>query len=216
MKKIRFTAYFCGMSDELFSDNIMIYRPFGSYEKIYCYGQDIASDAKVSALIESFKADAQTADNALGDWGDENLQVDTVYIRTEDALLGLQKDKLLSEMFSYFSYNELDICYICVIGGASFWCDGYQFIVHPNEDIHRYHPHVHVRRDSKETRYCLDTLTRFPGDSFSREFKRDEKKTIIPYLQKNQAKLRRYWDYYMNGYIPPIEDEKGMQFYSES
>ena len=152
----------------------------------------------------------------MGDWGREKLQVSTVYIRTEDTLLGLQEDKHIAEIFSYFGCEHIDFVYVCVLGGASFWCDGYRFIVHPNEEIHRHHPHVHVKRNEQETRYSLDTLARFPNDTFSREFKRDEKKIILPYLRKNQVKLLRYWDCYINGYIPPMEDADGMQFYNES
>lgn len=215
MKTIRFTAYFCGMSEELFADNILIYKPYGSYEKTY-YDQDFALSEKVSNIMERFKVDAINDGNALEDWESENLQIDTIYIRTEDALLGLQSDKLLSDVFAYFRSDRIEFVYVCVHGGASFMREGYRFIVHPNEEVHRYHPHVHVKRNDDETRYSLVTLTRFPNDSYSREFRRDEKKVIVPYLKKNQKKLRRYWDYYINGYIPPEENSDGMQFYKES
>lgn len=215
MSTIRFIAYFCGMSENLFADDVMIFKPFASYEKTYS-AIDIALLEKVSDIIQLFKTDALKDDNALGNWGNENLQVNTVYIQTNDAFLGLQENKRIADIISYFGDDRIEFVYFCVIGGASFWCDGYRFIVHPNEDIHRFHPHVHVKRDDDETRYSLDTLTRFPDDTFSREFKRDEKKVILPYLRKNQAKLQRYWDYYINGYIPPMEDSDGKQFYSES
>ena len=216
MSTINFTAYYCGMSEDLFADNIMIFQPVSYYSKSYDLENNLLSTMKLSDAIQLFKDYALKDDDALGNWGVDGLQVDTIYLRSSDAFLGIQEDKLLADMYAYFSCDYLEFVYIYVAGGASFWCNGYQFIVHPNEDIHRHHPHVHVRHDDNETRYSLDTLTRFPNDTFSRDFKRDEKKKILPYLRKNQAKLRRYWDNYLNGYIPPIEDEEGKQYYRES
>lgn len=118
-------------------------------------------------------------------------------------------------MFSDFDTDELSFATFCV-GGPSFRCEGYLFVIHPNEEIHKNHPHVHVRRNGNETRYSLNTLTRFSNDNFCREFQKDEKKIILPYLQKNKDRLLKYWDLCMKGYIPPVEDEDGKQFYPES
>ena len=48
-------------------------------------------------------------ENALGDWGNDNLQVNTVYVRTEDALLGLQYDKPVADIFVYFKCENIEL-----------------------------------------------------------------------------------------------------------
>ena len=213
MGQIRISALFCGISDDLLADHMMIWKPFETYERVYIPGKDLPPDPRVSEMIDRFKLDAKEDHDVLGEWGNRDLQVDSIFLRTETALIGFRENKHASDILSYFGCVDLDLVYICLVGGASFYCDGYHFIVHPNEDIHKYHPHVHVRRDDEETRYSLDTLTRFPSDTFSHTFKKDEKKHILPYLKKNQAKLRKQWDMYMNGYISPMEDEEGRQYY---
>ena len=62
---------------------------------------------------------------------------------------------------------------------------------------------------------CVSRFKR-NGLILSREHKRDEKKIIIPTLKKNAKKLYAYWNQYINGYIPPEEDETGKQYYKES
>lgn len=217
MKEIRCNAYFCaGMSGTFFSETILISSPYGSYEKTYVMEDDQLERMRISDVICLFKKAAEQNHNVLGQWGQENLSLDTIYIKTEEAMLGLQEDKTLAEVFAFFGCDVLELVYFVVAGGASIYCDGYQFIVHPDERIHEHTPHVHVRKDDTEVRYYLDSLTRFPQDKASHEFDRDEKKRILPYLRKNQNKLYNYWNQYRHGYIPPAEDEKGRQYYSES
>ena len=62
---------------------------------------------------------------------------------------------------------------------------------------------------------CVSRFRR-NGLILSREHKRDEKKIIILTLKKNAKKLYGYWNQYINGYIPPDEDETGKQYYKES
>ena len=88
--------------------------------------------------------------------------------------------------------------------------------MHPNEAVHKHKPHVHVVKDDMSVRYSLETLERFPQDVFSREYKRDEKKIIIPALKKNQKKLWDYWNCYMGGYCSPTIDCQGKEYYKES
>lgn len=210
-QRVRFIVYYCGMGDGLFSEKIMLWPAVDKLEKLYAYPDGVPPTLRVSELIAQFKTDEPT----LGEWETENFQVDTVYVQTDDAMLGLLEDKLLSDMFSYFSLDELTLVFISS-GGASFECRGYQFIVHSNEDIHKNTPHVHVKRSGCETRYSLETLERFPKDKFSREFQRDEKKIILPCLRENKDRLLADWNRCMNGYRPPIYDENGMQYYRES
>ena len=163
-------------------------------------------------MLNSIKEDAIAF---LGEYGAENLSAERVYIITQEALIGMQQDKTIVELFEYFSTEEIHLVYF-LVGGASIHCSGYRFTVHPKEEIHRHMPHVHVCKDGESVRYSLDTLERFEQDKLPREYKRDEKKVIIPYLLKNQTKLMGYWNHYMNGYTVPDEDEHGLQYYPES
>ena len=54
MNTIRFTAYFCGMTEELFADNVMLFKPSGSYEKTYDV-ENFISSWRVSDVISAFK-----------------------------------------------------------------------------------------------------------------------------------------------------------------
>ncbi len=210
-----FKAYVCPMSEELFSDRIMIYKPSVCLEHSYECGQDFTQDTCVSALTDRFRA--VLADQAMfGSWAMEQLGFDTVYVQTADVLLGLREDKTLGELFAYFQTDQLELAFIYVPGGASFHCDGYRFEVRPKEEIHRNTPHVHVIRDKESTRYFLETLKRFPQDTFSQTFKKDEKKVILPYLRKNRKKLTAYWNHYINGFDLPWEDTQSRQYYKES
>lgn len=215
MYKINFVVYFCGMADGLFSEKIMLWPAIDSYKRTYVCGVDMPVEATIGDALARFKIDYSTDHESGSDWENEHFRLNHVYIELENVLLALQEDKRLSNIFSYFDRNEIRLALI-ISGGASLHCNGYKFIVHPNEDIHKNTPHVHVVRNEEQTRYNLNTLSRFPSDKFSRAFKRDEKKIIIPYLKKNQGRLLDYWNLYMNGYIPPVEDENGMQYYNES
>ena len=146
----------------------------------------------------------------------DELNLSNIYIRYAGSLYALQSDKEIADVFSFFKTNKIRIVYFFVAGGASIYCDGYKFVVHPNEKIHRNTPHVHVELDDVSVRYHLDTFERFPNDKYSREYKRDEKKIIIPGLKKHKKQLWQYWNCYMNGYIPPEIDVSGRQYYKES
>ena len=210
MKTITFHAYICGMSENAFTDKIMIYEPIAKFEKIFCY--DELPIKTISEFIDLVKNDASVF---LGESGTEQLNVERLYIQTADALIGMQNDKLLDDVFAYFSTDNIQLAYF-LVGGASIRCMGYKFVVHPNEDIHRNKPHVHVCKDEDSVRYSLITLERFKQDSLPRTYNRDEKKVIIPFLRENQDTLMAYWNHYINGYTVPDLDEHGQQYYPES
>lgn len=213
MSTITFRIYYCGLSEENFSDNIMIYKPLGCTERQFPL-DDIRTQT-VSDIINLFTRELEKSNAALGEWETEMLRYENIYIQTADALIGLQKDKQISEIQDYFGFDDVCLAFF-VVGGASIECRGYQFIVHPNEEIHRNTPHVHVRKAGNETRYYLETLSRFPKDKFSKEFQHDEKKIILPFLKEHQVELYTFWDMYMNGYVPPSVDQYGKQYYKES
>lgn len=172
-EKIVFTIYFGGISGELYSEKIMIYKPFENFSKTFYWDENNKSCSSVAGLIESFKCVAENEATLMSDL----INLDTIYIKTDDEFLGLTEDKQISNIFSYFEKDVIEFVFF-IVCGASFNCDGYLFIVHPNKDIHRNTPHVHVRRDDEESRYYLDALERFQNDKVSRRFLKDENKAF--------------------------------------
>ena len=167
----------------------------------------------VSDLIEYIKGDNKMRE-VLDEWGLETIDAEKVYIRHRDYLLGLREDKTLSSIFDYFVKVPLELIFF-IVGGASIHNEtDYRFTVHPNEDIHRYMPHVHVSKDDIEIRYSLETLQ--PIDPLVNPHKRDNKKIIIPFLKKKQKELMEFWQLYMDGYTSPQITQGGQQFYPES
>lgn len=217
MDKVIFKIHICGMSKRNFARNIMIYKPYKTFRTVFhSKNTEGLLKYKVSELIEKFKKSKEFAIFNENYYSIEDLNLKDIYIKNRGTLLSLQADKYILDAFKFFKTNKIEIVYIFVAGGASIYCSGYQFIIHPNEDIHKNTPHVHVKKDDMSVRYFLETLERFPNDIYSREYKRDEKKIIIPGLRKNQKKLWDYWKYYMEGYNPPEIDCQGRQYYKES
>ena len=210
MKSVTFNMYVCGMNESTFTNKIMIYAPFATYEKTF-YGEELPSK-NVSDIIRIVEENAATFIEEHG----VRLNLEHIYIQTDDTLIGLQNDKKLEEIFSYFSTENIHFAHFTIVGGSSICCRGYKFVVHSDEKIHRDTPHVHVYKDGKNTRYSLDTLKRFPEDDISREFIRDEKKIILPFLKENHEELMEFWRHNVNGYICLAEDVDGNQYYPES
>lgn len=215
MRKLIFNIYACGMSDKTFTKQIMIYRPFNTTTKIFSEEElRELGITYVSDLVEDIKRD-HTMRDVLGEWGLENISAKTIYIQHRKYLLGLLDNKTIEDIFEYFDSENLKLAYFIVVGGASIHNEtSYRFTVHPDEDIHRHMPHVHVSKDDVEIRYSLETLQ--PIDSLVNPHRRDNKKIIIPFLKKNQKKLLGFWQLYMDGYVSPAITQEGQQFYVES
>lgn len=214
MRELRFYIYVCGMSKETFAEQIMIYRPIHTRTKVLLQKDlDELSIVYVSELINYIKQD-NAMRKVLGKDGLESISTERIYIRHQDYLLGLREDKALSDIFDYFRSNSLELVFF-IVGGASIHNEtSYRFTVHPNEEIHRHMPHVHVSKDNVEIRYSLETLQ--PIDSLVNPHRRDNKKIIIPFLEKNQEKLMEFWQLYTDGYTSPQITQEGQQFYAES
>lgn len=214
MRELKFNIHICGISDKTFAEQIMIWRPIHTATKTF--SQDDLNElgiARVSELIEHIKQDDAMRE-VLGEWGLESIGTETVYIWRQDYLLGLLEDKALSDIFDYFHSEHIELAFF-IVGGASIHNEtSYRFTVHPNEDIHRHMPHVHVSKDDVEIRYSLETLQ--PIDSLVNPHRRDNKKIIIPFIEKNQEKLMGLWQLYMAGYTSPQITQEGQQFYAES
>lgn len=214
MGELQFNIYSCGMSEETFSEQIMIYKPNSSIvksfteEALHQFGI-----VYVSQLIDHLKKDIVIRES-LGTWGLENFSIPTVYIHHHGYLLGLQKDKPVSAVFHELETHRLEFIYF-VVGGASIHNEtSYRFTIHPDEKIHEHMPHVHVSKSGVEIRYSLETL--LPIDPLVNPHKRDNKKIITPFLQHNHKQLLEMWSYYTKGYTTPEITQDGQQFYSES
>ncbi len=217
MKKVVFKIHISGMSKRNFSKNIMIYKPYKTFKKEFnLKDTEALQKCKISELIEEFKKSKEFITCEKSYYSMNELTLENIYIKHRGTLLSLHTDKYIWDVFNFFKTNRIEIVYIFVAGGASIYYEGYKFVIHPNEDIHKNTPHVHVKKDDMSVRYYLDTLKRFPKDVCSREYQRDEKKIILRGLKKNKKKLCAYWEYYMGGYSAPETDFQGRQFYKES
>ena len=217
MNKVVFKILISGMSKRNLARNIIIYKPYKTFKAVFRFKNTHRYyNYKISQLLGEFKKTSQFRKCDENYYTMDELTWDSVYIKQKHSLLSFQSDKRISDVFDFFKKRKLEIVYVFVAGGASTWCSGYQFVVHPNEAVHKHKPHVHVVKDDMSVRYSLETLERFPQDVFRREYKRDEKKIIIPALKKNQKKLWDYWNCYMGGYCSPTIDCQGKEYYKES
>lgn len=218
MKLIIFRIHICGMSMKTFSKKIMIDKPFKTITKVYtikdCIERGIVT---IDDLVTCIKESDNNLHEHLGSFGIDHFNFENVYLRHHGYLVGFQQSKKILDVWNYFKKRFcLELDYICVVGGASRAHHGYKFIVHPREEIHKNTPHVHVEKYNVAPRYYLNTFTRFAEDEHLTEHTRDEKKIIKPYLKKHQKWFYEKWHMYLNGYIPPAEDEHGKQYCKES
>lgn len=120
-------------------------------------------------------------------------------------------EKTLFEVKHDLGLHNIRIELFVFTGGASRNYEGYRYVVHPNEYIHKNMPHVHVEKDGYSVRYSLLTFDRFEKDKCSSEIIRDEKKRIIPYIKKNRKLFMKWWNIYQKGYITPELDNDKKQ-----
>lgn len=203
------------MQDEYFDKHILICKPHISLT-FYFNEEELAmqDNLHISQLVNEIKVNNPCVEAMLGDYGMENFTFQTTYIKRKDYLLAFERDKVLDEVFSDFQTENLEFAHFYVAGGASVECDGYRFVIHSNESVHRNMPHVHVIKDDESVRYSLVSLERI--DECSRMFLRDEQKRILPALKKHLPRLKEYWIAAMGGYRPPEFDFKNKQYYPES
>ena len=212
--KTRVDLYFCGMGEDTFTDQIMIWRPNYSIARIYPAGElERLGVHTVGELAEYIKLSREIQEN-LGDWGMENFTWEHVYVRHEDYMLGLDEDKFLEAICRYLNTDHLELAWFQA-GGASLHNEqGYTFTVRSRERNHQHLPHVHVSKGGVEARYALETLE--PLDPLKQPLKKDDKNVIRPFLRANQNRLKELWRHNMNGYYTPALSEEGKQFYPES
>ena len=216
MKTLTFTVHYVGgMDDEFYSRHILISKPKMSI--VFSFDEQELEELEIqslSQLIHEVKTTNRCIEEMISDLGMENFSVETTYLKRKDYLLAFIQDKDLEDIFADFNTDHLELVHFFVAGGGSIECHGYRFMVHTNEGNHQYLPHVHVIKDDENVRYSLVTLKRL--DDCSRNFLKDEKKKILPALEKHLPRLQEYWTAAMGGYRPPEFDLKNKQYYPES
>lgn len=99
MGDLQFNIYFCWMSEETFSEQIMIYKPISTITR--CFTEAALQQfeiATVGELIDYLKDDIAIKES-LGTWGLAHLSTATVYIQHHGYLLGMREEKTISEIF---------------------------------------------------------------------------------------------------------------------
>jgi hypothetical protein len=214
MYYLDFNIYLCGMCDEHFSDKIMIYKPYLSIKWSFDNETLVAEKVfNVIQLIEYVKT-SKVIREALNDYELDNLSYITTYIKHNDYFLGMKCDRTISDIFRVLKTEHLEFVYFQVGGASLNSGKGYRFSVYCNEERHKNLPHVHVVKDGISARYSLETLE--PIDCLTKPHKRDDKKHIRPFLEKERATLLDMWKYNMAGFSTPEISEDGFQYYNES
>ena len=103
MKVMIFKIHMCGMSERTMSRKIMIDKPFKTITKFlnlsYCSKNNIST---IGDLISNIKESCNGLFDLLGEFGIENFNIENIYIKHKGYLIGLQEDKSLSNVFTYF------------------------------------------------------------------------------------------------------------------
>lgn len=79
MGKITFRIYYCGLSEDNFSDKIMIYKPLRRTERQFPLDDDTRTKT-VSDIISLFTQELQKSNIELGEWETEMLRYENIYI----------------------------------------------------------------------------------------------------------------------------------------
>ena len=212
MKRIKFVISLCGMSEKLFEEHILLWGP---YRQLIIYFTllelETAKIEKVSDLIDHLKNDVDMLQ--LDELAYKSFVFDHIFVNHEDSLYRLNENKSISDLFQDFPEDDIELHYIVISGGASLVSMGYRFVVHPDEEVHKNMPHVHVIKDGNNARYSLETLKIIDANSKKAEdfFKREEKKKIIPVLKEQYDWFIKKWNLYQKGYVPSETNEDGME-----
>ena len=207
----------CGLTDDFFSDTIMIFAPcrkatlFVSVDKLPNQEQSSMGD-----LLAYIKNHLGEFDTPLSDLEFNAVNAESVYLYHDDFLLKTGEKKIC-EFYTDFRREEIELYYFSVGGASIEYRNGYRFRIHSNEKVHQYsEPHVHVEKGHDSPRYSLITFERFPQDKFeSRDYKRDHK-LIKEGLEMNRDRLMKMWDLSMKGYGTPEMGLDGSCYYAES
>lgn len=216
--RIEFHVCKCGYSDNVFSDNIMLFAP--QHTSTLCIDISLlatSETAKTKDLFDYVSAHRNDFDNSVDEKDFALLSPQAVYYFQEGFLWGAEDEKRLQEIFRDFRSEYIDAYCFLVAGASINYNNGYRFVVPSNELIHQFSkPHVHVKKGKDSPRYSLETLERFPKDKFeSNDYDRD-KRLKKRGLEKNRESLLLFWKRATQGFIPPEMDINGKCYYNES
>lgn len=212
MKSIDFNIHIYGINENTFTDKIMIYKPHTSI-KFSINEEELLHNGitNISGLLDYITKTHHTIITAV--IGDNTFNLNNLYFKYDDYLLGFQNNKTLYDVFDYTKSNNIEF-HTFFGGGASFYNDGYKFFINPSEKCHQNTPHVHVEKEGKTVRFYLKSFK--PMDELVFPHRKNVKKIIIPTIKKNKKKLKKWWKHYQNGYTTPTLSNKGKQYYPES
>ena len=213
------TFHYCnsGLSDDFFSNTIMIFAPC-RIATLFIRVENLPNQeqSSVSDLLAYIKKHLSEFDTPLSDLEFKDVNAESVYLYYDDFLLKIGEKKVC-EVFSDFKCDGIELYYFSVGGASIEYKNGYRFRIHSDEKIHQYsEPHVHVEKEHDSPRYSLITFERFPQDNFeSRDYKRDHK-LIQEGLKKNRDRLMKMWHLATIGYGTPDIGTDGRSYYAES
>lgn len=100
-------------------------------------------------------------------------------------------DTPLNSILEHCHLDNIIIIYsVLPIGATGAYYNGYRLLIHSDEQIHRFLPHVHVECGSGDTRINLNTLEIMDKDIFN---SKKDKKKVLSYLRNNQEKWIGYY-----------------------
>jgi hypothetical protein len=214
MQGITFSIHICGISDNMFSPKIMIYAPHDTIDIALSLEELSAYEVLRCRDLINYITSIEKIKNSLGGWGFDRLDFSSIYIEHKDYLVGISEDKLIFDVFEDFNSTHLYFHYF-LVGGASI-SDEFQYFyrVYPNERTHINQPHIHVCKSGVEIRYSLDPIE--PLDPLRHPHSRDNRKRIIPFIEKRIDWFWEQWNLYTKGYKGPAVGEDGKLYYPES
>ena len=205
---------FVGMSSDDYSDYVCMYKPYEIYRCKFVEGlsDDCCYSDLISRAFVEYIQQCKQYTYSVEEFNEYSLH----YVKYGKYLIGCPAGKLIKEIRKELEIDDLIVEIFVLGGGASIQCHGYSFVIHSNEAIHKHSPHVHVKRDGYSVRYSLENFERYDRDVCSREYIRDEKRIIIPFLKKNYSFFRDCWEKAQMGYEMPVIDELGRQYCEEN
>jgi len=123
----------CGLTDDYFSETIMIYAPcrkatlFVNVDNLPNHEQSSVDD-----LLTYIKNHLSEFDTPLGDLEFKDVNAESVYLYYDDFLLKIG-EKSVCEVFSDFKCEEIELYYFSVGGASIEYKNGYRFIIHSDE-----------------------------------------------------------------------------------
>ncbi len=212
MKGIELHLCSGGVDDHFFTDRIAITVDKNLIHNLYYDWNQISGEV---VCIDDFLA-LLISNGVIMEQGELCDMRERCYIYKGNMFFYTKNNKTIEELFEFVD-SELLQLFIFDIGGASINIENkYKLMIHTDEDIHRNLPHVHVIKGGDNVRYLLASLERIKTDKCSRNILRDEKKIIISGIKRNIKNLWAMWNAYNDGYVSPVIDFDGVQYYPES